>query len=842
MVAIVHSPNSDTVTVDEPVDPANTLFFPVTWDSDGIHPKPSNQCGNQACESVAGGCLCEVDVQETAVFASKPTAEQVRSTLKIGSASITSFDDYNTDGVFSESVKVYHKSGGTSYDKNTIFEVDYNGKVTFFKNMLSTVVVKTSNGSNSEFSFRNPPQFLNLALHDRRDAEYETQAVLDHIFYHENVAPFLASRMLQRFGVSNPSPRYVKAVATAFKEGSYKNFGNGDYGSLEPMIAAILLDRESRTIVVDGDTSAGGFREPLIKLVSFMRAMEFVTATNSPEIRLQSLDRSMGQMPHRIPNVFSYFSPDYAAIGQVQKASLTSPEAEVLTGPNVIGFLNGMVSLIDLGLTECFGGFGEKTTNSCDNYNTVDWDREDSRGSLTYSPSQSNESTVVDELAILLTGGRLNPDARSVIKNAYSNERDSNKGLQLAQKLMVTTPEFHTSSVFDTSTSLRPDPDPTPPSDKQYKALVYVMLDGGADSYNMLVPHSGCSGRDLYQDYATIREGLSLSKSSLLQIDTSSSDQPCSKFGLHPNLGYLKTLYEEGDLSFVANMGILQEHVTKENWRESTSKTSLFAHNIQSNEVADVDIFDKEAGRGLMGRMADILNAKGLSTGTLSVKGNSNALTSESSSLLVINPERFDKFNPMPWAQSLQEKAKKLNKTTKLGSGILGETWANTLLQSLGDNALLSDALSTVELSTSFPDTVLGDQFDSISALIKTKDSRGTDRDIFYADLGGFDSHADLEGVLTEKTTIINDALKSFKNEMVAQGKWDDVTICFVSEFARTLTENTSDGSDHGWGGHYFYAGGSVKGGKIFGSYPSDLSRDGPFIITPGIVIPKFPW
>ena len=95
---------------------------------------------------------------------------------------------------------------------------------------------------------------------------------------------------------------------------------------------------------------------------------------------------------------------------------------------------------------------------------------------------------------------------------------------------------------------------------------------------------------------------------------------------------------------------------------------------------------------------------------------------------------------------------------------------------------------------------------------------------------------------MDEKTTTINDALKAFKNEMVAMGMWNDVTLCFVSEFARTLTENTSEGSDHAWGGHYFYAGGGVKGGKIFGSYPSDLSRDGPLIITPGVTIPTLSW
>ena len=405
MVSIVHSPSTidDNAVLYTPVRTDNPLFFPVKWDSDGSYPKPSNQCSNDACQSISDGCLCEVEIEDVAVFSSMPTADEVRSTLKIGSAPITSFDDYG-GAISSGLVKAYHKTGGTPYDKDTVFEMEYNGKTTFLKNILSTVVVKSKSGGKSQFSFRNPPQFLNLALHARRDAEYETEAVLDHLFYHENVAPFLAIAMLKRFGVSNPSPRYVKVVATAFRDGIYNNFGNGEYGTLEPMIAAILLDRESRSIVLDNDTSAGGFREPLIKLVSFMRAMAFVTASDSPEVRLQDLSISIGQMPHLIPNVFSYFSPDYAVKGQIKKASLTSPEAEILTGPNIIGFLNGMISLIDLGWTECFGGFGDYTTKDCDNYE-INWDETDSRGRLTYNPSQSDAGSVVDELALLLTGG-----------------------------------------------------------------------------------------------------------------------------------------------------------------------------------------------------------------------------------------------------------------------------------------------------------------------------------------------------------------------------------------------------------------------------------------------------
>ena len=48
--------------------------------------------------------------------------------------------------------------------------------------------------------------------------------------------------------------------------------------------------------------------------------------------------------------------------------------------------------------------------------------------------------------------------------------------------------------------------------------------------------------------------------------------------------------------------------------------------------------------------------------------------------------------------------------------------------------------------------------------------------------------------------------------------------------------------SDHAWSGNYFIASGSADGGKILGSFPTNLTNDGPFAFEPGIVIPETPW
>jgi len=77
-----------------------------------------------------------------------------------------------------------------------------------------------------------------------------------------------------------------------------------------------------------------------------MRALEYTRANDSPELRLLDLQEKIGQEPHQMPNVFSYFQPGYAAPGHIKAASIKSPEAMVLTAPKVTRFLNGKQMVI----------------------------------------------------------------------------------------------------------------------------------------------------------------------------------------------------------------------------------------------------------------------------------------------------------------------------------------------------------------------------------------------------------------------------------------------------------------------------------------------------------------
>ena len=191
-----------------------------------------------------------------------------------------------------------------------------------------------------------------------RDAEYETEAVLDHLFFHDNTAPFVAHRLIQRFTSSNPSPRYVTAVADAFRTGTYGGTTySGKYGDLGATIEAILRYREARNPMAVRDPHHGKLREPMVKLTHMFRAMEFVPKLGQ-EIEFATIHNMIGQEPYQAPSVFNFYLPSYQAPGAVEKALLTAPEAQLATAPFLVGYLNGLRSLIDNGLTNGYKGWG----------------------------------------------------------------------------------------------------------------------------------------------------------------------------------------------------------------------------------------------------------------------------------------------------------------------------------------------------------------------------------------------------------------------------------------------------------------------------------------------------
>eukprot|EP00934_Nitzschia_sp_Nitz4_P007090 Nitzschia sp. Nitz4//scaffold25_size161228//48616//54500//NITZ4_002422-RA/size161228-snap-gene-0.22-mRNA-1//-1//CDS//3329544562//7080//frame0 len=845
-VAVVHFP--DGYSYDD-VDPSvsateSKTFFRVNWSGD-YSSVVSNCESNSNCFSLSDGlCRCEVSVEDSLVFSSTPSRSEVLSSLSIGSLEPESGSVY-----VSGDVSVYNVGSGGQLTADTVFGVvDDNGIQHWLQNKRSDVLI-----GGTSVSFRNPPHFIHLADAEPRDAYYETDAALDHYIYHPNTAPFLAVRFAQRFGVSNPSPRYIEAIASAFKSGSYtsggESFGSGTYGDLGAAIAATLLDDEARSVELDADPTHGSLREPLIKLMGMMRSLDFQLASDEEWVEFStSMRQILGQMSHEIPHVFSFFLPEYRPAGPVAQASLYSPESQVLTGPRIIDTANGMLGLIRYGLNPCIGGLGK--SNRRRNYVDCSYYDGTSFGELAFEPQEGDTVEIIDELATLLTAGRLSAKNRDVIRNAIVSAPSGSDPTEIAQLLISTTPEFHSTNLVRKNGQDR-EPEPAnAPSSRPYKAVVYVHLQGGADSFNMLVPHS-CSatntqGQTLLQQYNNERTSIALTVTERnLVIDA--QDQPCSQFAVHPNIPIVQELYNNGDLAFFANIGVLDKPVDNTNYADET-RSELFAHDKMQDEAQRIDPWDEAEGTGILGRMSDILLSSGFNPRPITVSDATVAtvgLPGESVEPVILSESGLNEFDAEPENKDfdVNDYVGQLNDGTKLQSGVFAETWSAKLLKAISDAGTLAGVFNEVDLSQQYE---AGDGYQSkmqvVANTILTQSAMGVDRDIIFVQMGGWDHHDNLKENLSNELEQLNGALEIFANEMKAQGLWDQVTVVVNSEFGRTLTPNSGEGSDHAWGGNAMMMGGSVNGGQIFGEYPADITTDSALNIGRGRLIPTSSW
>jgi uncharacterized protein (DUF1501 family) len=138
-------------------------------------------------------------------------------------------------------------------------------------------------------------------------------------------------------------------------------------------------------------------------------------------------------------------------------------------------------------------------------------------------------------------------------------------------------------------------------------------------------------------------------------------------------------------------------------------------------------------------------------------------------------------------------------------------------------------------LITVFPNTSLGRQLKQVALLIKgcTDPAAGINmkRQIFFTQLGGFDTHSAQLNGQGGLMTQVSQAIDAFFAATVELGMSDKVTLFTMSDFGRTLQPSGSGaaavGSDHAWGNHQLIVGGAVLGHTLYGNYPT-LALGGP--------------
>ena len=180
--------------------------------------------------------------------------------------------------------------------------------------------------------------------------------ILDTLFNHPNVAPFVCRQLIQRLVTSNPSAAYIARVAAVFA-----NDGTGVRGNMKAVFKAALLDSEARNSSL---ASAGRLREPMLRFAQWARTFNATATTGSWNIgNTSDAATALGQSPLRSPTVFNFFSPDYSPPGSALAASgAVAPETQLLDESTVAGYLNFMQRAISSGIGDVSASYGTELT------------------------------------------------------------------------------------------------------------------------------------------------------------------------------------------------------------------------------------------------------------------------------------------------------------------------------------------------------------------------------------------------------------------------------------------------------------------------------------------------
>ena len=375
----------------------------------------------------------------------------------------------------------------------------------------------------------------------------------------------------------------------------------------------------------------------------------------------------------------------------------------------------------------------------------------------------------------------------------------------------------------------------TPQAATDYKALVCVFLNGGNDGNNMLV------SLDQYNGYSNVRNaaGLAIAQASLLPISPVSG----GSYGLHPAMPEMQNLFNQGKLAILCNSGPLVEPLTRTTYQNGTGKKplQLFSHSDQVG-LFQTAIANNVSQTGWGGRLADKttgLNGSATFPSNVSIAGINLLLTGAETRQLAVADSGTSLANVLQlnMTGTSAEQASRLVSFNELRA-LDNQFKLVKAASDIRSSSIQTDnALSSVNptLTTVFPATSIGRQLKQVALLIKacTDASAGINmkRQIFFTQIGGFDTHSAEIGGQASLLTQVSQAINAFYAATVELGIQDKVTTFTMSDFGRTLqpagTGVSAVGTDHAWGNHQLIVGGSVLGHTLYGTYPT-LALGGP--------------
>ena len=401
-----------------------------------------------------------------------------------------------------------------------------------------------------------------------------------------------------------------------------------------------------------------------------------------------------------------------------------------------------------------------------------------------------------------------------------------------------------------------------------YKALVCLFLFGGNDSFNMVLPTDAAS----FAAYTATRnqapDPIALLAPGVMPLASAAAGSPQRlggvlplmptntqgrAFALHPSMGTLQSMFNaDKRLAVLPNIGPLVTPTTKAQFALSTHPRPLrlFSHNDQQNTW--MALAPEGATRGWGGRLADMVasaNTRAVFT-SISASGNAVWLSGQTvrqyqvgtgGAIRLGADSNGRVYGSAEAAAALQRVASRARGThvleTDLASlalrSIDAEGTLRTALKAPGDvafgtpatnyNAATDPKLMYLNPLTGVQTASgLAQQLQVVARLIDTGLSgvTGVRRQVFFVSLGGFDTHDFQNRNQADLLARVAHAMRYFDTALGSINARNNVTTFTASDFGRTFTSN-GDGTDHGWGSHQFVMGGAVKGGDLYGRFPT---------------------
>src|SRR6266511_6243557 len=284
--------------------------------------------------------------------------------------------------------------------------------------------------------------------------------------------------------------------------------------------------------------------------------------------------------------------------------------------------------------------------------------------------------------------------------------------------------------------------------------LVVLQLSGGNYYLNTVIPYTD----PLYRDN---RPAVGIPEDQILRLD--------ANHGLHPNMGPVKELYDEGKVAIMHGVGY------------ANSPRSHF----RSMDIWHTCEPDKVGTEGWLGRVAREFDPKKENVVTIVSFGPSlfRALSVPGVPVACVAGP-LEKYGFLPTIQEQTQRLKVLDRFARMYSPAVGrsgvmEFLGTTGLDSLKRADILKVAPQKYQSTVQYPDTPIARKLRGIAQVhLADLGSR-----IFYCDHGSFDTHAGQNPGHGALWSAVTEGLEAFMTDLRQHDHADNVLVLMFSEF-----------------------------------------------------------